>query len=176
MQGANSIVTYYPDYIIKEIIDDEFGEPLEVAAAREVYSMIRAKTGYPNIPQFHSLVGLKIKMERVEGITLDEYISKITTKEVDEARRVYRMIVEQVREIARMITKTGIQHLDLTNKNIIISPDGSIWVIDFGMTRILGPTEDQEIAYRQTMETFVDVFHDYLEYIGQADIISDVTV
>ena len=170
MEGANSKISYYPTWVVKEITSDEMDEPLEVAAAREVHAMVRAKTGYPYIPRFYSLEGTKIRMERIFGITLGDYIQKFPSREI------YLAIAQMARRAARGIVDAGVHQRDLTPNNIIISDDGQFWVIDFGLADLLSPLDDREDAYRATLETFFDVFDDFLMANGLEEIILDIPI
>ena len=160
MQGSNSRVTYFNGFIIKEITDDELDEPLDVAAAREVHIMVKAKTGYQYIPKFYSLEGVKIKMERVYGTVLNEYIQRFPTREV------YLTIVNEVKSMIRSIINSNVYHGDVSYENIIISNDGKIWLVDFGLATELRSTDDKEEYYRDSLRIFMDTFQDYLSTIG----------
>lgn len=129
-QGSNSHITYYKDRVIKEVTGDELDEPLDVAAAREVHIMVKARSKYKYVPKFYSLNGTKITMERIYGDILAEYIMNNAT----EAS--YEWIVRSVKKAVDHLVHAGIHHRDVTPKNIIIS-DNNIWIIDFGFADII---------------------------------------
>ena len=160
MQGSNSKVTYYDDHIIKEITRDEFDEPLDVAATREVHMMVKARTGYSYIPKFYSLEGVKIKMERIYGTILKDYIHRFPTREM------YLMIVNTVKSMIRDIIDANVYNSDVTYDNIIISKNGKLYLVDFGLATELRGTDDKEEYYRDSLHIFMDTFDDYLSTVG----------
>lgn len=170
MQGANSIVTYFPTRVVKRITSDEMDEPLNVAAAREVHAMVRARTGYQWVPQVYSLHDDTIEMQRVFGTTLGEWIQKFPSREN------YLSVAQSARRAARALIDAGVYQRDLTPNNIIISEEGQFWVVDFGLVDLLCPMDDRDAAYRATLETFFDVFDDLLIYLGLEHIIVDVPI
>lgn len=153
MQGQNSIVVYYDTTITKTIISDELEEPLEIAAAREVHMMVKSRAGYPYIPQFISLTGRNITMERIYGIKLLDYIKNSPTLDT------YRNIVKKVEYAIKSILEAGVYNKDITPENIIVSPDGHIWIIDFGIAEQLCSNDDPKEFVEENMSLFLRSFN-----------------
>lgn len=72
-----------------------------------------------------------IVMELAEGITLKEYIQKKGKLEIIEAINVAMQIVNGIREAHAH----GIIHRDIKPQNVMISPDGRVKVMDFGIAK-----------------------------------------
>ncbi|MGN0293491.1 MAG: Stk1 family PASTA domain-containing Ser/Thr kinase [Lachnospiraceae bacterium] len=72
-----------------------------------------------------------IVMELAEGITLKEYIQKKGKLEIIEAINIAMQIVNGIREAHAH----GIIHRDIKPQNVMISPDGRVKVMDFGIAK-----------------------------------------
>jgi RIO-like serine/threonine protein kinase len=158
MQGANSKVLYFRNYIIKEVTDDEkYGRPLDVAASREVYLMTLARTGYKFIPRVISLSGTRIKMERLTGVTLGKYIRANPTTEN------YTRVSRETRRVVRSLLEVNVYHGDVTHENIIVDPSGRVWIVDFGRARYVCPDEDEDQLFHDQMFVYFDTLDDLLQ-------------
>jgi len=157
MQGANSQVAYFPQYVIKTVIDDEeYEQPLLVAAAREVYLMQLAKTGYTGVPEPYSLSGTSITMQRVQGVRLGDYMRSHGSVEV------YRRLATKVKAISRRLLAAGVVHRDLTFENILVGAEEYLWVVDFGRARLVLPGEDVKVLHEDEMFIYFDTLNDVL--------------
>lgn len=162
MQGANSQVSYFHTYVVKTVTDDEeYEKPLLVAAAREVYLMQLAKTGYAGVPEVYSLSGTSITMQRVQGVRLGDYILAHNTVEV------YRSLAGKVKDISKRLLHAGVVHRDLTFENILVTNEEYLWVVDFGRARLVLPTEDTGMLHSDEMLIYFDTLNDILR--GQAN-------
>lgn len=72
-----------------------------------------------------------IVMEYVEGITIGEYVKKNGVIPAETAMRKILPLLESLEHIHR----NGMAHLDISPDNIMIRPDGSLKLIDFGASR-----------------------------------------
>jgi len=72
-----------------------------------------------------------IVMELAEGITLKEYIQKKGKLEIIEAINISMQIAAGIREAHIH----GIIHRDIKPQNVIVSPDGVVKVMDFGIAK-----------------------------------------
>jgi RIO-like serine/threonine protein kinase len=160
MHGANSVVTYQPSTVTKTIISDELEESLNVAAVREVHMMVRARTEYPYIPNFYSLSGTVIVMERVYGIILIDYMAANPTIDT------YSFIVNKVRDAMILIIKAGVYNKDITPNNILISKNNELWIVDFGIAELLYPTDDLDEILDENLSLFLRSFNYQLKEIN----------
>ena len=156
-QGANSTVVYHNSYITKIVTDDEqYEQPLNVAAAREVFLMTLAKTGYKFIPEVYSLSNNMINMQKINGMRLSNYIQNTITQEeyIEIVQRVEQMIVD--------VIKTGVYHRDTSPDNIMIDNDGNLWLVDFGRSELLCDGDDIYQKYADEFFLFIDTIGDIL--------------
>jgi serine/threonine protein kinase len=71
-------------------------------------------------------------MEYVEGRTLKSIINEEGALDVDRSLGIARQIAEGLAEVHRR----GIVHRDIKPQNLMIEPDGTVKVMDFGIARI----------------------------------------
>ena len=77
-----------------------------------------------------------IVMEYVEGRTLREILNEALVMEPDEAARVTEGVLDALSYSHRM----GIVHRDIKPANVMLTPDGSVKVMDFGIARAMADT------------------------------------
>lgn len=82
-----------------------------------------------------------IVMERVEGETLSAVLSREKTM---DAESVFRQMLPLIESLDK-IHQTGIIHRDISPDNIMVQPDGSLTLIDFGAAREM--VQDHEKTY-----------------------------
>ena len=94
----------------------------------ENWQLIGGKTWFPQFygAYIDSAGKLYILLERIEGQTLANYLEN--TPSSSEARR----ILLEVSRALRVIHRRGYLHRDISSSNIMISPDGSVKLLDFG--------------------------------------------
>src|SRR5271168_2203790 len=107
------------------------GERFSDRFSREVHAI--AALNHPNICHLYDVGPDYLVMELVEGSTLEQKIKQGAVP-LDEALRIARQIAAAL-EAAH---EKGIVHRDLKPANVILKPDGSVKVLDFGLAQI-GP-------------------------------------
>src|SRR5438034_592358 len=125
--------------------------PQEVAMATDAFkreALLLASLSHPGLPhiydQFFEVGHWYLVMDFIEGETLDEHLDKA---------KVRRLLVEEVLDIGiKLCTVLDYLHTrqppiifrDLKPANIMLTPDGQIFLIDFGIARHfkLGQTRD----------------------------------
>ena len=75
-----------------------------------------------------------IVMEYVEGRPLDEWLAERGAMPEEEARQLFRQVLEAL-DYAH---SRGVVHRDLKPGNILVRPDGTAAVTDFGIAKVLG--------------------------------------
>ncbi len=118
-----------------KILKTEFAEDKNFVAKFRAEAQAAAGLEHPNIVNIYD-VGSEgglyfIVMEYVEGITLKTYISKKGRLSYNEALS----IAIQVGRGIEAAHNKGIIHRDIKPQNIIISKEGNVKVMDFGIAR-----------------------------------------
>jgi hypothetical protein len=89
---------------------------------------------HPNVVRVHQIgqahEGTYLLMERVEGEPLSDVVER-GPLEVNEAARIVRTLADAL----RAVHAAGILHRDLKPHNVILRPDGSPTLLDFGLVR-----------------------------------------
>jgi serine/threonine-protein kinase len=99
-----------------------------------------ASLNHPNVCTLHDVGPNYLVMELVEGHTLAERIKQGAIP-LDEAL----VIAKQIAAALEAAHEKGITHRDLKPGNIIIKPDGSVKVLDFGLAKMGGtPTAQSD--------------------------------
>jgi hypothetical protein len=109
------------------------GEHFSDRFSREVHAV--AALNHTNICHLYDVGPDYLVMELVEGPTLAQRI-KQGALPLDEALKIARQIADAL-EAAH---NKGIVHRDLKPANVILKPDGSVKVLDFGLAQIGSPT------------------------------------
>src|SRR5579863_5686967 len=97
--------------------------------SREVHAV--AALNHPNICHLYDVGPDYLVMELVEGPTLAQRIKHGEAVALDEALKIARQIAEAL-EAAH---EKGIVHRDLKPANLMITPAGSVKVLDFGLAK-----------------------------------------
>lgn len=74
-----------------------------------------------------------VVMQNIRGVTFQDKAAEGLTP-ADAGR-----LVAQAAEILQQAHAVGVAHLDIKPSNLMIDPQGQVWVIDFGMARISYP-------------------------------------
>jgi WD40 repeat protein len=146
MQFANRIVA------IKEMSQQNLG-PQELVEATNIFkheAMLLASLIHPNLPriyeQFTDAGRWYLVMDFIEGETLEEYMLKITGS---------KLSVDKVLSVGIQLC-TVLEYLhnrqqpvifrDLKPANIMLTPLGHIYLIDFGIARHFKPGQNKDTA------------------------------
>jgi serine/threonine-protein kinase len=123
------------DVAIK-VLPEEFAGNAERMARFQREAQVLASLNHPNIASIHGLeesIGVRaLVMELVEGTTLAERIAHGPIS-FDDALP----IAKQITEALEAAHEKGIVHRDLKPANVIITPDGVVKVLDFGLAKAL---------------------------------------
>ena len=102
---------------------------------KEAYAL--AQLEHPNIVRLNEYIeqqdGIFLIMEYVDGLTLDDYINTVTGP-INEGNLV--PLFSQLLDAFDYAHKKRIVHRDIKPSNIIITNEGSLKVLDFGIARI----------------------------------------
>jgi len=106
----------------------------------EIEAQAAAALNHPNIAHIYAIEETEdeifIVMEYIDGIELKDQIKSgpISTDEVIN-------IANQIAEGLDAANKKGIVHRDIKSSNIMITKDGKVKIMDFGLAKIKGGTE-----------------------------------
>lgn len=93
-----------------------------------------------------------IVMEYVEGVLLRDYIGLVD----EDVRRAY---LELLGVYVGKLHKNDITHGDLTTSNVIVSSNGSLYIIDFGLSKISNDVEDKAVDIHLLMRSFESIHY-----------------
>ena len=106
-----------------------------------------AELDHPNIVKFinyHIEDGnIFLIMEYAEGVTLEHYINNVNGLIVEDK---ICAIFEPILDAMRYAHSKGIVHRDIKPANIIITPEGTPKILDFGIATIIGKKDDNYVA------------------------------
>jgi serine/threonine protein kinase/tetratricopeptide (TPR) repeat protein len=129
----------------------EFAEQPQRLRRFEQEARAIASLNHPNVVTLYSVEQIEgqhiLTMEYVEGVTLDELIP-------DEGQRIeaFFSLALPIAEAIDAAHRRGIAHRDLKPGNIMVTGDGRVKVLDFGLSRRL-PGEDDETFSQDDVET-----------------------
>ena len=109
---------------------------------REFRSLV--DVAHPNLVSLYELVvegaDCFFTMELVHGVNLLEYIrgpAATASPRADQVRRVFRQLVEGI----GVLHRHGKLHRDIKPSNVLVTPDGRVVILDFGLTSDLVPDD-----------------------------------
>src|SRR5688572_572861 len=105
-------------------------------------------------------------MEYVKGATLRELLK---TKALDEAKALE--IVKQVCNALAAAHKAGVIHRDIKPENIVVTDDGHVKVLDFGLAKLIEGVRDQiELPSTSTLHTQPELLMGTSQYMSPEQI------
>ena len=129
------------DVAIK-VLPEELSRDPERLARFEREAKLLASLNHPGIATLHGFEKVDqivfLVMELVEGETLADRIATGGAMPLDETIEIFHQIAEAL-EAAH---EKGIVHRDLKPANIMITPEGRVKVLDFGLAKALVPEEE----------------------------------
>ena len=121
-----------------KMLRPEFASQPNVVERFRTEAVTLAKLSHPNIATLHSFFRQRddffMVMEFVRGETLDDTIRSRGAMTLDHALPLFCQALEGIGHAHRM----GIIHRDIKPANMMLTPEGSIKVMDFGIARVLG--------------------------------------
>ena len=116
-------------------------------------AIMLSSLSHPNIVQFLNYVenehGVFLIMEYVEGMTLEDYITKKTGLLVEE--KAFPLIF-QILDAFAYAHDRNMVHRDIKPSNIFVTNDGNIKILDFGIAQILSESGNNSNVYSGTIE------------------------
>jgi TP53 regulating kinase and related kinases len=146
-EGDLSLGTVGPwKVVIKRRVKKEYRNPSlddrirHYRTISEASSMHEAKTAGAKVP---SVVGVDLDNNTIVMTHLEGTVARDCLDEMDrdEAEKLFRSIGGQV----GLLHAAGIVHGDLTTSNVIMSPSGVPFIVDFGMSRRSVEPEDRGV-------------------------------
>ncbi len=132
------------DVAIKTLPDSLARDPDRLARLEREAELL-ASLSHPNIAVIHGLEdqdGTRfLVLELVEGATLDDRL-RHGPLPVKEALK----LAVQIAEALEAAHEKGIVHRDLKPANVIVTPDGRVKVLDFGLAKVSTPAFDAALA------------------------------
>lgn len=116
-------------YIKKEYADNK----------AQVFSVLQ-RIHSANLPEIKEIIDGRIIVEEfVEGVTLEKLLQS-GTLEKKQAKIIFKGVLSALNELH----KNGIVHRDVKPSNIIIKPDGTPVLVDFGISKLFNPQADRD--------------------------------
>ena len=130
------------DVAIK-VLPEAFANDPDRLARFEREAQVLASLNHPNIAHVHGLEegnGVRgLVMELVEGHTLAEVIKAAGTRGMPIGHAL--PIARQIAEALDVAHERGIVHRDLKPANIVVTADGTVKVLDFGLAKAMAPAD-----------------------------------
>lgn len=133
----------------------------------EAKAILRCKKGGIDTPVIYSLdlINCKIIMEYIGGQTINDYLSNLKNEKLYDNSNVTELLMQFGAIVGKMHC-IGIFHGDLTTSNILKKEDGSLVLIDFGLSHFNPSIEDKAVdlyvmerAFISTHSHFTHLFH-----------------
>ncbi|XP_025195061.1 EKC/KEOPS complex subunit bud32 [Melanaphis sacchari] len=132
----------------------------------EAKAILRCKQGGIATPVIYSLDlnDYKIIMEFINGQTVNEYLTNMKDNRLDDNGNLKKLLLN-IGAIIGNMHSLGVFHGDLTTSNIIRKDDGTLVLIDFGLSHFNPSVEDKAVdlyvlerAFISTHSYFSDLF------------------
>jgi serine/threonine-protein kinase len=120
-------------FVAIKVLPAAFARTLGRIARFNQEAQVLAALNHPNIAAIYGREGRSLVMELVEGPTLARRIRE-GPMPLQEAVRLARQIADAL-EYAH---EKGVVHRDLKPTNIMLTPEGNVKVLDFGLAMIVG--------------------------------------
>lgn len=118
-------------------LDEEIRHDRTISEASIIHEAKLAGVRVPSIVGI-DLANNAIAMTHLDGTVARERLDKV---DIDEARKLLRSLGEQI----GLLHMAGIVHGDLTTSNVIMSPSGAPFIVDFGMSKRSIEPEDRGV-------------------------------
>jgi len=132
------------DVAIKTLPDSLAKDPDRLARLEREAQLI-ASLSHPNIAVIHGLEdhdGTRfLVLELVDGVTLAHLVRRGPVP-IKEALK----LAAQIADALEAAHEKGIVHRDLKPANVMITPDGKVKVLDFGLAKASGPASDAALT------------------------------
>lgn len=131
-----------------KILPSIFAADPERLARFEREAQVLASLNHPNIAHIYGVEetggGLALVMELVDGPTLAEVIARRGAHRSGSWDVDPLAVARQLAEALEAAHDQGIIHRDLKPQNIILRPDGTVKILDFGLAKALDPVSGAE--------------------------------
>ena len=135
-----------------KVLPDHLSNDKDRLARFQREAKVLASLNHPNIGAIHGLEEVNgqqyLVLEFIEGETLDGRLSRGPLS-IDDALE----IAVQVADALESAHEKGVIHRDLKPGNIMIKPDGTVKVLDFGLARTTGTAPSMSAAIGEDSPT-----------------------
>ncbi|XP_022183773.1 EKC/KEOPS complex subunit bud32 [Myzus persicae] len=173
-QGAESKIftTTFSDRkaIVKERFSRQYRNKLldlnirKERTKAEAKAILKCKQGGIATPVIYSLDlnDYKIIMEHINGQTVNDYLTNMKDKPDDNGNLTKLLI--NIGSIIGKMHSLGVFHGDLTTSNIIQKDDGTLVLIDFGLSHFNPSIEDKAVDLYVLERAFIST-HSYFSHL-----------
>lgn len=137
---------------LKELVPPAGMLPADVAQLRQQFrqeASVLAHLSHPSLPRvtdfFSSTTGDFLVMDYVEGESLEQKLLQAAAGGLDQAK--VTVWADQLLDALEYCHSQNVIHRDIKPANIIVTPQGRAVLVDFGLAKILDPTN----AYTKTI-------------------------
>ena len=121
------------------------------ARVRAEHEALTAAQG-PGIPKLYEFNedehSVYLMREYIEGVNLEEHVQQHGLMDVRETAR----IAQEICRLLSVLHRHGIIHRDIKPQNVILTPDGRVYLIDFDISRKFSQGEDHDTVYMGTRD------------------------
>jgi RIO-like serine/threonine protein kinase len=140
---------------------------LKVAQLHEEFDMMEKLQHLDFVPRVYEKTDTGYIMEFIEGTVLNEfYGNNVPLLAVPES--VARRIATELPAALKQMADVGVLYYDLHGGNIIVKPDGTWKLIDFGDAAPVSTAFDHELENRETLESFTKTLELAIENLDAA--------